>query len=73
MTLDSLLEGFQANQSKAKADISSRRAITIWLLPEDCARFARLQEMSGRSFGKKARQALLMLMELAELKATNYP
>lgn len=44
--------------------------VTIWLPTEAKARYDRLQKASGRRFGKKAREALLALIELAEARAS---
>lgn len=65
VSLERILEDFGHNVSGKAAD---RRPITLWLLPEDKARYDRLQKASRREFCKKAREALLALMALAEDK-----
>lgn len=64
-SLKEILGDFNPSVS-AQPDSRARHAVTIWLSPEDKARYDRLQEMSRREFSKKAREALRALITLAE-------
>lgn len=48
----------------------SRGAVTIWLPVEAKSRFDRLQDKSGRQFGKKIREIVLAAIEQAEKLAS---
>lgn len=45
---------------------TGRCSVTIWLPPEAKARYDVLQERTRRRFSKKAREALLALIDAAE-------
>jgi hypothetical protein len=67
------LEGILADFTMKDAGMlgpKGRQAVTIWLTPEDHARYERLQSMSKKRFSKKAREALLALIDLAEARAS---
>lgn len=63
-SLKDILEDFSpaANTVTARA----RRPVTIWLSPEDKARYDRLQDMSGRGFSKKLREIFRAALDVAE-------
>lgn len=69
MSLREILGDFNPT-GQIKSDSRSRHAVTIWLSPEDKARYDRLQAASGRGFSKKAREALMALIALAEARAS---
>ena len=64
-SLEQILGDFGPNGSGKAVE---RKPITLWLTVEEKARYDRLQKASRRDFCKKARQALIALMELAESK-----
>lgn len=66
-SFEAILEDFSPNEH-ARSGAVGRGCITVWLTPGDKARYDRLQERSRRDFGKRARAALLALMDLAESK-----
>lgn len=55
---------------EVESDWRSRSPITIWVPAEEKARYTRLQASTRRQFGKKAREALLALIDLAEEQAS---
>lgn len=65
-TINELLGDFTpVPQSQSRMD---RGAVTIKLPADAKARYDLLQQKSGRQFGKKAREVLLKLIELAEAR-----
>jgi hypothetical protein len=73
MMLDKTLNDFLAElgpmDAKKNKSVSSRSSVTFWLPPDIKSRYDRLQEISGRRFGKSVREALLALIGLAEARA----
>lgn len=67
-TMVDILSDFSASAPSSAMGSTNRRPITIWLRPEDKERYDHLQEVSGRRFSKKAREALLQLIEVAEAR-----
>jgi hypothetical protein len=70
LSLDEILADFNPTRSDQPSRLTGGTTITIWVSPEDKARWNRLQRMSGRRFAKKARELLLAAIELAEAKAS---
>lgn len=68
MGLDDILGDFTTAGGPTKSGLNGG-TVTIWLSAEDKARYDRLQEQSNRRFSKKAREALILLMDLAEQRA----
>jgi hypothetical protein len=66
MGIEDLLSDFTVAETQSEARLSDGGTVTIWLLPEDKARYDRLQQMSKRKFGRKARQILLAAIDQAE-------
>jgi hypothetical protein len=56
-------------EGDARGRSKGRQPVTFWLTPEEKALYDELQEMSGRKFSKKARDAVLTLMEHAKARA----
>lgn len=69
ISFDSILSDLFTKENKPIKS-RSRRAVTIWVSPEDKARYDRLQRESRRRFSKKAKQALLALIQMAENRAS---
>lgn len=72
-SLETILGDFKLGGSDQPVGSQNRRCITLWLRSEDKARYDRLQEMSrgsSRKFSDVTREALLMLIELAETRAS---
>lgn len=72
-SLETILGDFKLGDPSTPADALSRKAVTLWFSAEDKARYDRLQAMSGgtgRKFSAVARDAILMLIELAETRAS---
>lgn len=72
-TLEAFLGDFRPVEGKNDQGQKGRRCVTIWLTPEDKARYDRLQEMSkgtGRKFSDVARKTLQALIDLAEQRAS---
>lgn len=68
MTLDQILADFEMNVTPAGTGIQ-RQSVTIWLDPEYKERYDRLQRNSRREFSKKAKAALMALINLADKPA----
>lgn len=64
------LEGILADfdPKDPTSDPHHRRPVTLWLPPEEKDRYDRLQKLSHKRFGQKAREALIALMAVAEKK-----
>ena len=69
-SLNDILADFSVMTSEDEKRLKERKPVTIWLSAEAKARYDRLQEKSGRKFGKKAREALLMLIDSAEARVS---
>ena len=75
-SLDAILGDFKTLEShdrSGRTGPKDRRCVTIWMTPEDKARYDRLQELSkgtGRKFSNVAREAILALIDLAEDRAS---
>lgn len=70
-SLDRILEDFNPKDTANTLSLKASGApVTIWLPAEAKARYDRLQEASHRQFSKKAREALLLLIDLAEARAS---
>lgn len=67
-TLEDILGDFTAAVPDDGARTKNCTTLTIWVPLELKARYARLQERSGRRFGKKARAALIALIDAAEAR-----
>jgi len=69
---ETTLKDFLGDLGPMNADSAQRSTasslITIRLPPETKARYDLLQERSRKRFGKKAREALIALIEIAEAK-----
>lgn len=65
MTIEEILADF-APMDAEKRRLKDRSPVTIWLTPDAKARYDKLQEYSGKRFGKKARELLLALIDAAE-------
>jgi hypothetical protein len=63
-SLDDILGDCFENTARGRS--KGRLPVTFWLTPEEKALYDHLQEMSGRQFSKKAREAVLALMERAK-------
>jgi hypothetical protein len=69
LSLGAILGDFGPAKSRDRAAQRNRLCVTLWLTPEDKARYDRLQELSDKAFAQKARETLLALISLAEEKA----
>ena len=67
ISMDEILGDFNPKE-KARGSNLKGGTVTIWLSPEDKARYNQLQECSGGRFSKKAREALLALIAAAEAR-----
>lgn len=71
ISLDDILGDFKPNSSSSAFEGARYPGhITIRLPPEAKTRYDRLQESSRKEFGKKVRETLLKLIELAEARAS---
>jgi shikimate kinase len=66
MTIEDLLGDFSPTPPEEPRSLKEGKPVTIWLPANAKAGYDRLQEKSGRRFGKKAREVLIELIELAE-------
>lgn len=66
-SLEGILGDFEPRVAGEKQRL--RRPVTIWLTPEDHARWKELQKLSERQFIQKARETILALMDLAEARS----
>lgn len=64
--LDQILDGLEMDASERGNRLKDGAPITIWLLPEDKARYDELQKKTGRKFLPKVRETVLALIEAAE-------
>lgn len=67
-TLSDILGDFLPAEDGKKESVKSGGPVTIWLPASAKVRYDRLQESSGRRFGKKAREALIALIDIAETR-----
>ena len=67
-TISELLGDFSATPAKDKQSLKGRGPVTIWLPPDAKERYDRLQMKSGKTFSKKVRELLLVMIEKAEVK-----
>ena len=61
LSLDAILAEFnpmEPRAPKAPCPNAGGATITVWLSPDDKARYDRLQQLSGRRFGKKLRELI---------------
>ncbi len=65
ISLNEMLGDFRP-AAATKRDAKLSAYVTIRFGQDAKARYDRLQEISGKEFGKRAREVLLKLMELAE-------
>jgi len=65
-TIREILGDFGPAKAPDKKSLKGGRAVTIWLPADAKARYDRLQERSGKLFGKKAREVLMELIDGAE-------
>lgn len=68
-TLTDILGDFTPTPPDPDERVRTGGCVTIWLPAKAKARYDRLQENSGRRFSKKAREAILALMDIAEERA----
>lgn len=66
MTVEDLLGDFGLIPPEGTKSLKEGRPVTIWLPTEAKTKYDRLQEKSKRLFGKKAREVLIKLIQLAE-------
>jgi hypothetical protein len=66
-SLNEILGDFNPSEASDKSALNGG-TVTIWLSAADKARYDQLQIKSGRRFSKKAREALLALIEIAEAR-----
>lgn len=69
-SLDAIMDGFDPNGPERAESMRDRRPVTIWISASAKARYDRLQQSSGRTFSKMAREILLMAIEKAEARAS---
>lgn len=72
-SLEAILGDFKTVETGGTHGIKERECVTLWITPEDKARYDRLQEMTkgtGRRFSDIARKAFLTLLDLAEERAS---
>lgn len=72
-SLDKILGDFKPSEASKQSGTSERRAVTIWLKPDEKARYDRLQQLSksgDRRFSDITRETMLALIELAESRAS---
>lgn len=65
VSLEEILGDFNPKGGR-EAGSKNRQPVTIWMSPENKARYDRLQKGSGGQFIGKVRQAVLSLIDLAE-------
>lgn len=65
-TLDQFLGDFVPSDSSREQSSMQKDLVSIRLTPDAKARWDKLQEMSRKQFGKKAREVILALIEAAE-------
>jgi shikimate kinase len=65
-SLDEILADFDLSDTSNPSGLKSGGPVTIWLPAEFKERYDRLQKVSDRKFCKKVREALKVMIELAE-------
>lgn len=65
-TLNDILADFDSTNAQGEGSLKGGKPVTIWLPLDAKEDYDRLQECSGRKFGKKAREALLALISAAK-------
>ncbi len=68
-TIKEILGNFSEEAPEKGPNLKHGRAVTIWLPLEAKQEYDRLQKISNRGFSKKAREALLELINAAVLLA----
>lgn len=66
ITITELLGGFGDDFLDEPKTMKEGRPVTIWMPKEVKIKFDNLQKKSNRRFGKKAREVLIALIDLAE-------
>lgn len=67
-TISEILGDFSPTKTE-HASLKDGKPVTIWLPADAKARYDKLQESSGRRFSKKAREALIVLIAMAEARS----
>lgn len=68
-TMAEILGDFSTDQTDKKNSLKHGAPVTIWIPAEAKEKYDRLQKISERRFSKKAREALLELIAVAEALA----
>lgn len=69
LSLDEILGDFAPSQEEVSVHPKRGVTLTIWVPEEAKLKYDRLQRVSRKKFGKKVREALLTLIDLAEKRA----
>lgn len=67
-TLAQLVEDLENAPAHPRRPRQYGSPISVWVSSEEHDRYSRLQQLTGRRFGKKVREAIAALMDAAEAR-----
>lgn len=70
VSMDDLLEDFDPKETAAQSALTRGASITVWLSAEDRARYTALRSRYGRKVPRKAREAIVALLDAIERLAS---